>query len=54
MKAIWPIAIVLVAGLATGCAESATLAGNGASMLVATALLWSTVNINRRRDDEGA
>lgn len=33
--------------LVAGCAESATLIGNGASMVVAVALLWSTVNLER-------
>lgn len=33
----------------TGCSESVILAGNGASMLVACALLWSTVNLERSK-----
>lgn len=47
-------AVVVVALLmgTTGCAESAALIGNGLSMVVATALLWSTVNFKRRSDDE--
>ena len=43
---------LLAISLLTGCAESLTLAGNGASMLVATALLWSTVHIGRPGDEE--
>lgn len=30
--------------LATGCSEAVVVAGNGASMAIAIALLWSTVN----------
>lgn len=33
--------------LLTGCSESAILAANGMSMVVAVGLLWSTVNIGR-------
>ena len=50
---MYKMGMILMAALAillTGCAESATMAGNGASMVVACALLWSTVNIGRRRD----
>lgn len=38
---------IMAVVLTTGCAESAVLAGNGVSMLVACALLWSTVNLGR-------
>lgn len=43
---------LLVLTLMTGCAESAALIGNGMSMVVAVALLWSTVNLKRRSDNE--
>ena len=37
--------LAMVLMLTTGCAESAVLAGNGVSMVIACALLWSTVNL---------
>ena len=43
------LAVLMAVMLVTaGCAESATMAGNGLSMLVACVLLWSTVNLGRR------
>ena len=39
--------IVIALWTLTGCSESAILAANGLSMLVACGLLWSTVNIGR-------
>lgn len=45
--------VVMLAMMTMGCADTAVLAGNGASMLVASVLLWSTVNINRSPDDKG-
>ena len=44
------VLLFALAAMAMGCAESAILAGNGMSMLVASALLWSTVNIRRPGD----
>ncbi len=44
--------VASTAMMVMGCAESAILAGNGVSMLVASALLWSTVNIRRQADGE--
>jgi hypothetical protein len=44
--------LVMVAMMTTGCAESVTLIGNGASMVVAVALLWSTVNLKRDTSGE--
>lgn len=48
MRMQW-ILLVLVLAMATGCAESAAMIGNGASMVVAVALLWSTVNLKKPR-----
>ncbi len=44
--------LVMVALMTTGCAESMTMIGNGTSMIVAVALLWSTVNLKRDTADE--
>lgn len=43
---------MVVAVGATGCAESASVVGNGLSALVACALLWSTINLERDCCDE--
>lgn len=45
------VMMVAVVGT-TGCAESATMVGNGLSAVVACALLWSTVNLDRDTADE--
>lgn len=52
-KVLLLLMVSLVALGAMGCSEGAILAGNGASMVVAFALLWSTVNINRHGDNDG-
>lgn len=49
LKLVWLMALSM---LVAGCAESATLLGNGASMVVAVALLWSTVNLERSSQKE--
>lgn len=46
MQWTW-LLMVMVVTMATGCAESAALIGNSASVVVAALLLWSTVNINQ-------
>ena len=51
MRAPTILTVVFVLCLATGCSESAVLAGNGASMFIACALLWSTVNLGQRNSD---
>jgi hypothetical protein len=51
MRATTILTAVLVLCLATGCSESAVLAGNGASMVIACALLWSTVSLGQRDSD---
>ncbi len=37
--------IAVLSLMLTGCAESATMIGNGATMIVTCVLLWSTVNL---------
>ena len=39
------VGLVAAALLGSGCAESVTVASNGLAMLVACALLWSTINL---------
>ena len=39
------VGLVVVALLVSGCAESVTVASNGLAMLVASVLLWSTINL---------
>ncbi len=51
MRATLILTAVLVLCFATGCSESAVMAGNGASMVIACALLWSTVNLGQRNTD---
>ncbi len=46
------LVLLLVLVFATGCAEAAALAGNTASMVVACALLWSTVNLGKETPKE--
>ncbi len=49
---VQPLLLAVVLLTTTGCAESVALIGNGASMIVAVALLWSTVNLKRSSNDD--
>jgi hypothetical protein len=42
------LVLVMVLFATTGCAEAAAVVANGASMLVACVLLWSTVSLGKR------
>ena len=46
--------LVLMVPMMVGCAETVTVAGNAAAMVVASVMLWSTVNLGvSKRTKEG-
>lgn len=45
------VLVLMILVFGTGCAEAVAVVGNSASMVVACALLWSTVNLGKGKDD---
>ncbi len=45
-RQVMVVGLIAAALLVSGCAESVTIASNGLAMLVASVLLWSTINLS--------